>query len=43
MRKYELEHPRAKIVDKVFKRHLSGSMWSVWRPEALQPGRKLTK
>jgi hypothetical protein len=43
MRKYELEHPRAKIVDTVFKRHLSGSMWSVWRPEALQPGRKLTK
>jgi hypothetical protein len=43
MRKYELHHPRAKIVDKVFKRHLSGSMWSVWRPEALQPGRKLTK
>jgi hypothetical protein len=43
MRKYELHHPRAKIVAKVFERHLSGSMWSVWRPEALQPGRKLTK
>jgi hypothetical protein len=43
MRRYELVHPRAKIVDKVFKRHLSGSMWSVWRPEALQPGRKLTR
>jgi Caspase domain len=42
MRTYELEHPRADIVKKVFERHLSGSMWSVWRPEKLRPGRKLT-
>jgi hypothetical protein len=43
LRKYELEHPRAKVVEQVFKRHLSGSMFSVWRPEQLREGRKLTK
>ncbi len=42
MRKYKLEHPREDIVKQVFEHHLSGSMWSVWRPEALRPGRKLT-
>ena len=43
LRTYELEHPRAKLVEKVFRRHVSGSMWSVWRPEQLKPGRKLLK
>ncbi len=42
LRKYELDVPRARLVEKVFKRHVSGSMWSVWRPENLRPGRKLT-
>jgi hypothetical protein len=42
LRKYELDDPRARLVEKVFKRHVSGSMWSVWRPENLRPGRKLT-
>jgi uncharacterized caspase-like protein len=43
LRRYKLEHSRAKLVEHVFERHLSGSMWSVWRPKELKPGRKLTK
>ena len=43
LRTYKLEHPRADLVEKVFKRHVSGSMWSVWRPEQLKPGRKLLR
>jgi Caspase domain len=43
LRTYKLEHPRANLVETVFKRHVSGSMWSVWRPEQLKPGRKLLK
>jgi hypothetical protein len=42
LRKYELDDLWARLVEKVFKRHVSGSMWSVWRPENLRPGRKLT-
>jgi hypothetical protein len=33
LRKYEVDDPRARLVEKVFKRHVSGSMWSVRRPE----------
>ncbi len=43
LRKYELKHPRAKLVERVFERHLSGSMFSVWRPEQLAEGRKLIR
>jgi hypothetical protein len=43
LRKYEVDDPRTRLVEKVFKRHVSGSMWSVWRPENLQPGRKLIR
>jgi Caspase domain len=41
LRTYELDHPRAKVVDAVFRNHLSGSMWSVWTPEKLDAGKVL--
>jgi hypothetical protein len=43
LRKYELDHPRAKIVESVFRNHVSGSLWSVWTPKKLKPGRKLVE
>jgi hypothetical protein len=41
--KYELDDPRARLVSsrRCSRRHVSASMWSVSRPESLQPGRKL--
>jgi Caspase domain len=41
LRTYELKNPRADIVEQVFERHVSGSMWAVWRPKEFHPGRKL--
>jgi hypothetical protein len=43
LQKYELEHPRAKIVESVFRNHVSGSLWSVWTPKKFRPGRKLVE
>jgi hypothetical protein len=41
LRAYEIKHPLADLVDYIFKKHMSGSMWSVCLPEELAPGRFL--
>lgn len=35
LRAYDIEHPRAELVRHIFDRHLTGSMWSAWRPDPL--------
>jgi len=41
LRAFELEHARAALVEELFTRHVSGSMWSVFTPPRLEPGAPL--
>jgi hypothetical protein len=41
MRTYEIEQPLAQLVAHIFEHHMSGSMWSVWLPGEIVPGRLL--
>jgi hypothetical protein len=41
MRTYEIEQPLAQLVAHIFEHHMSGSMWSVWLPGEVVPGRLL--
>ena len=38
LRAYGIEHPNAELVTHIFERHLSGSIWSAWRPDRFEPG-----
>ncbi len=38
LRAYGIEHRNAKLVTHIFERHLSGSIWSAWRPDRFEPG-----
>ena len=40
-RSYGIEHPRTQLVRHVFDRHLTGSMWSAWRPDNVRAGHLL--
>jgi hypothetical protein len=38
---FQLRHPNLELAETIAERHLSGSMWSVWRPGAVTPGAPL--
>jgi hypothetical protein len=41
LRAYGIEHPHSGLVRHIFERHLTGSMWSAWRPDTLRAGHLL--
>lgn len=41
LRAYEIEHRNSTLVRHIFDHHLTGSMWSAWRPDALHAGQLL--